>query len=160
MKKPICWIRVIRAYAVPSRDWSTTYATEGHMIAGIREKAIPIIDIVTSSSRGNVKCSKVKCPELNHGSANVTLLAAEKYAIMRYTGISSTDPSIIKSARLPILSTINPNRGVAIIAEIGSKLLQKPACFMASDAALPPWAARILLVKKSIAKVRKGKIAE
>ena len=47
MKKPICWMRVIKAYAVPSRDCSTMYATEGHITAGMSENAIPIIDTGT-----------------------------------------------------------------------------------------------------------------
>ena len=38
---------VISPYAVPSFDSSTTYATDGHMTAGISEKAIPMIAIGT-----------------------------------------------------------------------------------------------------------------
>ena len=51
------------------------------------------------------------------------------------------------------------------MAERGSRLLKNPArsCArtrIASEALMPPWVARILLVKKSMANVRKGKIAE
>src|SRR5947207_15963961 len=121
------------------------YATEGHITAGIREKAIPIMDIVTNSSRGTVMCSKVKCQPLNQGKVKVTVLAAERYAIIRYTGMMRREPSIMNSARLPSRSTIKPNKGVAIIAVKGSKLLQKPACLIASEAVTAACAARILL---------------
>ncbi len=48
------------------------------MIAGMSENAIPIIDIVTRSSKGRVTCSIAKCPSLSHGKAKVTVFAAER----------------------------------------------------------------------------------
>ena len=42
---PMFWIMVIRPYAVPSLEWSTMRATEGHMMAGISEKAMPMMTI-------------------------------------------------------------------------------------------------------------------
>ena len=79
--------------------------------------------------------------------------------------MSSREANIINSARLPTLSTSKPKSGVAIMAESGSKLFNCPACckaetWIASDADPPPCAARSLFVKRSIAKVRNGKIAE
>src|SRR5207249_9600495 len=115
-------------------------ATDGHITAGINENAIPIMETGMYREDG-------------------------EYAIMRYTGISKSEPNIMNRARLPTLSTRSPNSGVAIIAARGSRLFKRPGCSKdvtraASPASTPPWAARILLVKRSMANVRKGKIAE
>src|SRR6266478_9562823 len=130
----------MRAYAVPKRFCSTMYATEGHITAGISENAIPIMDT---------------------GRKSEMLL----YAMTRQTGISRTEPTIMKEARFPTLSTNSPHSGVAIMADSGTRLLKKPAFSWdrtrtASLERTPPYPARILLVKKSIANVRNGKIAE
>src|SRR3972149_1346990 len=89
------------------------YATEGHMMAGMREKAIPIIETGI------------------HSEIFV-------YAMMRYTGMRRTHPNVMKSARFPILSTRSPNNGVAIIADMGRRLLKKPADSRAMSSAAPP----------------------
>src|SRR5258708_27325834 len=83
---------VIRPWAVPSFGCSTRYATDGHITAGINENATPIIAI------GRYRLTRV-------------------YAIIRYTGIRSDDPTIIRSARLPTRSTHKPKIGVAIMAK-------------------------------------------
>ncbi len=68
-------------------------------------------------------------------------------------------------ARLPILSASNPNRGVAIMADKGRTLFSgrpaaEPGRRRRVRCAAAPICASILLVNRSMAKVRKGKIPE
>src|SRR4030042_628394 len=69
------------------RLWSTIFVTEGHMAAGIREKAMPSITI---------------------GMIGVRLVSER----IRWTRTSKRDPYTITLALFPFVSVNQPNKGV------------------------------------------------
>jgi hypothetical protein len=101
------------------------YATDGHITAGISEKDIPSRTITINSVSG-IYALPIS------GMFTKTNSPGGRYVTTRNKGKRIIVPTIIKRDLFPTLSTHKPNRGVAIIADNGRRLLRIPAASLSS----------------------------